>query len=220
MKSFSKLSQDWLLASMVTAVSWGLAVILIFTTNELVTGSFALVANGLALLAGGLLVGIGQWLFLHPVVRRGVEWLLVSSVGWAAAVFLMWQLITFADLMVVQVFMATLLGLGFGLVQQLTTHHAGPDRRYWLFTTATQWGITWLITAVTLTEATTITTPGEMATIWLAGWGLLSVMTTLFLILMYPEAFGDAAQHFSDEWLSRPQTEEESEKNERTTPDR
>ncbi len=204
MKTISEQSQDWLLASMVTAVAWGIAVIIIFTTSELVTGDAALTVSWLALLGGGLVIGIGQWLFLHPAVRRGLDWLLISAFGWAVAIFLMLQLISFTDLIPVQVFVATLLGLALGLIQQAVTHETGIESRSWVFNSASQWGLTWFITAVTLTEATTITTTTEIATIWLAGWGILSVLTTLFLVLLFPEKFGESAQQFRDEWLARP----------------
>jgi hypothetical protein len=204
MKTISEQSQEWLLASMVTAVAWGIAVIIIFTTGGLVTGDGALIASWLALLGGGLVVGIGQWLFLQPAVRRGLDWLLISGFGWAAAIFLMLQLITFTDLIPVQIFIATLLGLALGLAQQAVTHETGIQSRSWVFNSASQWGLTWFITAVTLTDATPITNTSEMATIWLAGWGVLSVLTTLFLVLLFPEKFGESAQQFRDEWLARP----------------
>lgn len=204
MNQLSKFSQEWLLTSMVTAVAWGIAVIIIFTTSELGSGSLGAIIPWIALIIGGLVIGLGQWLFLSPSVRRGLDWLLISAVSWAAAVFLMLQTINFTDLMPVQIFTAILLGLLFGLAQQLTTHQTGLESRFWLFTSASQWGLTWFITAVTLTEATAITTAGETATIWLAGWGVLSVMTTLFLILLFPETFGEAAQQFRDDWLARP----------------
>jgi hypothetical protein len=201
----SKFSQDWLLASMVTAVAWGIAVIIILTADGLIGGEAAVVASWLALLGGGLVVGIGQWLFLQPAVRRGLDWLLVSAFGWAIAIFLMLQLITFTSLIPVQIFIATLLGLVLGLGQQAVTHDTGIRSRSWVFNSASLWGLTWFITAVTLTDATTITTTTEMATIWLAGWGVLSVLTTLFLVLLFPEKFGESAQQFRDEWLTRPQ---------------
>jgi len=204
MKTISKHSQDWLLTSMVTAVAWGIAVILIFTAGGLAGEDATLVVSWLALLGGGLVVGIGQWLFLHPAVRRGLDWLLVSAFGWALAIFLMLQLITFTSLIPAQIFIATLLGLVLGLAQQAVTHETGIRSRSWVFNSASLWGLTWFITAVTLTDATTITTTSEMATIWLAGWGVLSVLTTLFLVLLFPEKFGESAQQFRDEWLARP----------------
>jgi drug/metabolite transporter (DMT)-like permease len=204
MIAFSERSQDWLLASMVTAVAWGIAVILIFTANELVTGPLTVAVHGLTLLLGGFIIGIGQWLFLRPSVRRGLDWLLVCSVTWAVAMFLMLHLISFTDSAVVQVVVATLLGLSFGLAQHLTTHQTRPQAHLWLFTSGSQWGLTWFITALTLTEPLAIVTANETATIWLAGWGLLSVLTVLFLVLIFPQTFSEAAQQFSDEWLTRP----------------
>jgi hypothetical protein len=205
MKTMSEQGQNWLLASMVTAVAWGIAVIIILTAGGLVSGDAALVASWLALLGGGLVIGIGQWLFLHPAVRRGLDWLLVTGFGWTIAIFLMLQLINFTSLIPVQIFIATLLGLALGLVQQAVTHDTGIRSRSWVFNSASLWGLTWFITAVTLTDATPITNTSEMATIWLAGWGVLSVLTTLFLVLLFPEKFGESAQQFRDEWLARPQ---------------
>jgi hypothetical protein len=204
MNQLSKFSQDWLLASMVTAVAWGIAVIIILIVDGLVSREWAFVFSWLALLGGGLVVGLGQWLFLQPAVRRGLDWLLVSAFGWAIVIFLMQQLITFTSLIPVQIFSATLLGLALGLGQQAVTHDTDIRSRSWVFNSASLWGLTWFITAITLTDATAITTTSETATIWLAGWGVLSVLTTLFLVLIFPEKFGESAQQFRDEWLTRP----------------
>jgi hypothetical protein len=204
MQSISERSQEWLLASMVTAVAWGVAVILIFTANQLVSETAVVAVRWLSLLGGGVVIGVGQWLFLQPDVKRGLDWLLVCSFGWAAAMFLMLQLITFTGSASVQIFVAILLGLGFGLVQQAATHLTLYQARHWLFTSSSQWGLTWFITFLTLAEPLDIQTANEMATIWLAGWGLLSILTTLCLILIFPQALGKTAEHFSEEWLTRP----------------
>ena len=86
LKSFSTWFESWLVWLSVTGVVWAMGLVLgVATVGTIAPALPSATSLALVGLAGGALLGLGQWLVLKPQTRGIGLWTLASALGWAVS---------------------------------------------------------------------------------------------------------------------------------------
>jgi hypothetical protein len=196
--------EGWLVWVLVTGISWivGLVVVSVLMRPAIADLPYGL---GLvsSLLVGGAMLGIIQWMVLHPEADKIGPWMLATIAGWTLCLLL--------DTLIAQIPIPLVVGLAggasggivLGCFQWWIMVPGVRMRREWLLLTIASWMFAFTLGLLAPSDMRSLTVRLGFEGVWgagILGWSFIILVGLLLLILAFPKPdetpFGDLGDWF------------------------
>jgi hypothetical protein len=129
----------WFVWLVVTGVTWTVSLVLSLSLAGMLAPKLSQgVSLALAGIAGGVLLGLAQWLALRPGIRGVGRWVLVTAVGWVGGLLVAALVLAATSAMWGRLVGRMLGGLVLGCIQWLALRR-GARRLDWVAMTVLSW---------------------------------------------------------------------------------
>jgi hypothetical protein len=196
--------ERWLVWVLVTGISWiaGLAVVSVLMRPAVADLPYR--AGLLASLAlGGAMVGVIQWLVLHPEAEKTGRWIVGTAAGWTVCLLL--------DTLIAQVATPVIAGLAGGAIGGVALSYAQRwamlprlrARGQWMLMTTSSWTLAFTLGLLVPADVRSLGVELGLEGVWAAGllgWSFIALVGVVILILAFPRPdetpFGDLGDWF------------------------
>jgi hypothetical protein len=196
--------EAWLVWVLVTGISWIVGLVLVSVLMRPAVADLpyqlGLVSS---LLVGGAMVGIIQWMVLHPEAEKIGRWMLATIAGWTLCLLLDAVIASISVPLAVGLVGGAVGGIVLGYFQWRVMVPGIKAGREWMLMTIASWMLALTLGLLAPSDMRSLTIAVGFEGVWgagILGWSFITLVGLLILILAFPKPdetpFGDLGDWF------------------------